>query len=39
MDLETACVAAESAHDQLLKMTYEKDTMIAELNNIRQQLE
>ena len=39
IELETACVVAESAHDQLLKVTHEKDTRIVELEKVKRQLE
>lgn len=39
IDLETACVAGEAAHGQLLKVAYEKDVIILELEKAAQKLQ
>ncbi|KAI5076720.1 hypothetical protein GOP47_0008785 [Adiantum capillus-veneris] len=39
IDLETACVAGEAAHGQLLKVAYEKDMIILDLEKAMQKLQ
>ncbi|MCO5549099.1 hypothetical protein L7F22_002565 [Adiantum nelumboides] len=39
IDLETACVAGEAAHGQLLKVAYEKDMIILDLEKATQKLQ